>query len=95
MFGNIVTSIQRWFSNAKLKLNADTIEYMIIRKCKIVKLGLLRLPENGNYTEQVEVRDCYINCQLICNDRLTLFVPIHFIISVKYGQFEIKLKHQS
>ena len=45
MFDNILTSIQRWLSIAKLKLNADKSEYMIIRKCKIVKHGLLRLPE--------------------------------------------------
>ena len=29
MFADILTSIQRWFSNAKLKLNADKSEYMI------------------------------------------------------------------
>ena len=50
-FGDILTSIQRWFSNAKLKLNADKSEYMISRKFKIVKHGLLRLPEDGNYNE--------------------------------------------
>ena len=55
MFDNILTSIQRWFCNAKLKLNADKSQYMIIRKCKIVKHGLLRLPEDRNYTEQVKV----------------------------------------
>ena len=64
MFDNILTSIQRWFSNAKLKLNADKSKYMTIRKCKIVKYGRLRLPEDGNYTEQVEVLGCYIDCQL-------------------------------
>ena len=47
MFYNVLTSIQRWFSNAKLKLNADKSEYMIFRKCKFVKHGLLRLPEDG------------------------------------------------
>ena len=36
MFDNILTSIQRWFSNAKLKLNADKSEYIIIPKCKTV-----------------------------------------------------------
>ena len=36
MFDDTLTSIQRWFSNAKLKLNADKSENMIIRKCKIV-----------------------------------------------------------
>ena len=51
MFDDILTSFQRSFSNAKLKLNGDKCEYMIIRKCKIVKHGLLRLPENGDYTE--------------------------------------------
>ena len=48
MFDNFLTSIQRWFSNAKLKLNADKSEYMIIGKSKIVKHGLLRLPEYGD-----------------------------------------------
>ena len=33
MLDNILTSFQRWFSNAKLNLNADKSEYMIIRKC--------------------------------------------------------------
>ena len=64
MFDDILTSIPRWFSNAKLKLSADKSEYMIIRKYKIVKHGLLRLPEDGDYTEQVKVLDCYDNCQL-------------------------------
>ena len=48
MFDDILTSIQRWFKNAKLKLNVDKSEYnvdkseyMIIRKFKIVKHGLL------------------------------------------------------
>ena len=36
---------------------------MIIRKCKIVKHGLLRLPEDGDYAEQVKVLGCYIDCQ--------------------------------
>ena len=51
MFDDILASIQRWFSFAILKLNADKSEYMIIRKCKIVKHGLLHLPEDGEYTE--------------------------------------------
>ena len=54
VFDDILTSIQRWFSNAKLKLNADKSENMIIRKCKIVKHDLLRLPEYGDCTEQVK-----------------------------------------
>ena len=64
MFDKILTSIQRWFSKAKLKLIADKSEYMIIRKCKIVKNGLLRVSEDGNYTEQVKVLGCYADCQL-------------------------------
>ena len=75
MFDNIFTSIQRWLSNAKLKLNADKSEYMIIRKCKIVKHGLLRLPEDGNYTKLVKVLGCYIDCQL------TLQRQINFVCS--------------
>ena len=63
MFDNILSSIQGLFSNAKLKLNADKSEYMIIGKCKIVKRGLLRLPEDDDYTEQVIGLCCYIDCQ--------------------------------
>ena len=37
---------------------------MIIRKYKIIKHGLLCLPVDGGYTEQVKVLDCYIDCQL-------------------------------
>ena len=65
MFDNILTSIQRWFSNnAKLKLIAIKSEYMIIRKCKKVKHGLLRLPEDDDYNEQVKFLDFYFDFQL-------------------------------
>ena len=64
MFDDILTSIQRWWSNAKLKLNAYKSEHMIFRKCKIVIHGLLRLAEDGDYTEQVKVLGCYFDCQL-------------------------------
>ena len=37
---------------------------MVILKCKIVLLGFLCLPEDGDYTEQVKVLFCYIDCQL-------------------------------
>ena len=36
----------------------DTSEYMIIRKGKIVKHGVLRLPEDGDCTEQIKVLNC-------------------------------------
>ena len=67
---------------------------MIIRKCKIHKHVLLRLPEDGDYTEQVKVLGCYIGCQL------TLQLQVNFGSNSVYhlhksGQFEIKLKHQS
>ena len=75
MFDDFLASIQRWFSNANLKLNADKSEYMIIRKCKIVKHGSLRLPEDGDYTEQVTVLGCYIDCQL------PLQRQVHFVCS--------------
>ena len=75
MFDNILTLIQCWFSNEKLKLNADKCEYVIIRKCKIVKHDLLRLPEDGNYTELVKALGCYIDCQL------TLRRQINFVCS--------------
>ena len=70
MFDNILTAIQRWSSNAKLKLNSDKSEYMIIRKCKIVKHGFLRLPEDGNYPEQVKLLVCYIDFQLTLQRRI-------------------------
>ena len=54
MFDDILTSIEFWFSKAKFKLNADKSEYMIIRKFKSVEHDLLRLPEDGDYTEQVK-----------------------------------------
>ena len=63
MFDNILTSIQRWFSNAKLKLNMDKSDYMIIRKCKIVRHGHLR-QEDGDYNEEVKALGCYIDFQL-------------------------------
>ena len=75
MFDDILTLIQRWFSNAILKLNADKSEYMIIRKCKIVKYGFLRLPEDSDYTEQVKVLGCFSDCQL------TLQRHVNFVCS--------------
>ena len=75
MFDYILTRIQRWFSNAKLKLNADKSEYMIIRKCKIVNQGFLRLPEDGDYTEEVKVPCYYIDFQL------TLQRQVNFVCS--------------
>ena len=48
---------------------------MIIRKCKILKHGLLRLPEDGDYTEQAKVLGCCIDCQL------TLQRQINFVCS--------------
>ena len=64
MFDDILTSVQRWFTNAKLKLNADKSEYKIIGKCNIVQHGFLCLPEDGDYTEQVNVLGGYIDCEL-------------------------------
>ena len=58
-----------------MKLNADRSENIIIRKCKIVEHGLLSLPEDGNYTEQLKVLGCYINYQL------TLQRQINFVCS--------------
>ena len=75
MFDDILTSIQRWFSKAKLKMNADKSPYMIILKPKIVKHGLLRLPEIGDHTEQVKILGCYIDCQL------TLQPQVNFVCS--------------
>ena len=95
MFDDILTSIQRCFSNAKLKLNAAMSEYMIIRKCKIVEHGLLRLPQDGDYTEQLKLQVVLLIVNLFCSDKSTSFFQIHFIISVKSGQFVTKLKYQS
>ena len=78
MFDDILTSIQRWFSNAKLKLNADKSEYMIIRKSTIVEHGLLLLPEDGDYTEQLKVLGCFKDCQL------TLQRQVNFVCSISF-----------
>ena len=78
MFDDILTSIQRSFSNAKLKLNADKCEYMTIRKCKFVKHALLRLPEDGDYTEQVKVLGCYFDCQLTLQRQVNFVCLISF-----------------
>ena len=37
---------------------------MFFRKCKVVKPGFLRLPEHGDYTEQVRILGCYFDWQL-------------------------------
>ena len=90
IFDDILTSIQRWFSNAKLKLNEDKSEYMIIRKSKIVKYSFLRLLEDGNHNEQLKVLGCYNDCQL------TLQQQVNFVCSNSFhyprGHFAIKLK---
>ena len=75
MFDDIFTSIQRWFCNAKMRLNADKSKYMNIRKCKIVKHILLRLLENGDYIEYEKVLVCNIDCHL------TLQRQINFVWS--------------
>ena len=51
---------------------------MIIWKCKIVKHGLLRLLESVDYTEQVKVLGCYIDCQL------TLQRQVKFVCSSSF-----------
>ena len=52
---DILISIQRWVSHAKKKLNADKSENTVMRKNKIVKPVLLRLPEDVDYTEHVKL----------------------------------------
>ena len=79
LFDNFLTSIQRWFSNAKLKLNADKSVYIFIRKYNIVKHGVLRLPEDGYYAEQKKVLGCYFDCQLTLQGQ-TNFALIEFIL---------------
>ena len=54
---------------------------MIIRKCKIVKLGLLHLPEVGNYIEQVKVRGYYIDCQLTLQRQNNFVCSNSFLLS--------------
>ena len=81
MFDDSLISIQRWFSNAKLKLNADKSEYMVIRKCKFVKHGSLRLPEAGDYTERVKVLGCYIDCQLTLQRQVNFVCSNSFLLS--------------
>ena len=69
MFYDILTSIQRSF---KLMLKSGKCEYMIIRKCKIGEHGLLRLSEDGDKTEQVEIVGCFIDCQLTLQRQIIL-----------------------
>ena len=81
MFDDIWTSIQHWFIIAKLKLNADNNEYMSIRKFKTVKHGLLRLPDDADYTEQVKVLGCYIDCQLTQQQQVNFVCSNTFLLS--------------
>ena len=81
MFDDTVTSFRRWFSNAKLKLNSEKNEYMIILKVKINKHGLLSLPEDSDYTEQVKVLGCYFDCQLTLQRQVYYVCPISFYYS--------------
>ena len=72
MFDDFLSWIQRWFRNANLTLNTDKSEYVIIQKCKIVRHDFLRLPEHGDYTEQVKVLGCYIDCQFTLQRQVNL-----------------------
>ena len=92
LFDNILTSIQRWFSNAKLKLNADKSEHMNFRKCKIVKHGLLRLPEHGNYTEQVKFPSYYIDCQFTLQRQFNFVCSTSFHYLRKVGSIRYQVK---
>ena len=47
---------------------------MIIRKCKNVKHGHLRLPEDGDYIEQVKILSWHTDCQLTLHRQVYLFV---------------------
>ena len=58
----------------------DKSEFMIIWKCKILKHGLLRLPEDGDYTEQVKVLGCYIDCQLTLQRQINLVYSNSFYL---------------
>ena len=51
---------------------------MNFRKRKILKHGLLRLPEHGNYTEQVKVPSCYIDCQFTLQRQINFFCSTSF-----------------
>ena len=65
---------------------------MIIRKCKIVKHGLLRLPEDGNYTEQVKVLGCYIDCQLTLQQQINFVCSNSFDYLSKVWSFRDQVK---
>ena len=61
---------------------------MIIRKCKIVKHGLLRLPEDGDYTEPVKVIGCYFDYQFTLQRHvnfvcLNSFYYLHKVWSIR------------
>ena len=81
MFDDILIPIHCRSSNAKLNFEADNSKYMIIPKSKNAKHGLLRLPEAGDYTEQVNVSDCYINCQPTLQRQMNFFFKIFLIFS--------------
>ena len=85
MFDDFLHSIQCWFSNAKLKLNADKVEYMIIRKCKIVKHGLLCLPKDGDYTEQVKILGCCFDSQFTLQRQVNFVCSKSFCIPVVWS----------
>ena len=51
---------------------------MIIRKLKIVKLGFLRLPEYGDYNEQVKTLCSYIDCQLSLQRQINILCSNSF-----------------
>ena len=78
LFDDILTSIQHWFSNEKLKLNADKSGNTIFREGKIVKHGHLLLPEDGEYTKQVKFLVCYIDCQLTLQRQVNFDCSISF-----------------
>ena len=92
---DILISIQRWVSHAKKKLNADKSENTVMRKNKIVKPVLLRLPEDVDYTKHVKLQVVMLFVNLLFNDRIILFVEIVLIISVRLFQLKMKLKHHS
>ena len=65
---------------------------MITRKCNTIQNGPLRLPEDGNYTEQVEVLGCYSDCQLTLQRRINFVCSNSFCYLCKVWSIRDQVK---
>ena len=63
---------------------------MIFRKCKLIKLGQLRLPEDCDYTQKVKVLGCFVDCQLTLQRKVSFVYRNHFYLR-KCGSLVFRL----